>query len=497
MRIIVIGAGLGGLSAAIRLRSAGHEVLIVEKGDQPGGRAAVFRQDGFTFDAGPTIITAPAMIAELFAIGGRRLEDVVTLVPLDPFYRVRFEDGSRFDVNGDIEDIVRQIAALNPADVEGYRRFREASARIYDTGMALIDQPFSRFRDMLRVAPDLLRLRADRSVAQLVNRYIRDPRLQQVFGFHPLLVGGNPFQTTAIYTLIHALEQRGGVWFAMGGTGALVRALVDLFEDSGGILRMGAAVEEIAVDDETQRATGVRLASGEHISADVIVSNADVAFTYMRLVTPRFRQRWTDARLERLDYSMSLFVMYFGTDCRYPDMAHHEILMGPRYRELLDDVFRRRQLATDVSLYLHRPTATDPTLAPGGCDAWYVLAPVPHLGGSTDWASAAAPFRDALVAHLESRYLPGLSHHIVTERCIDPRFFRDTLNSHMGSGFSVAPTLWQSAWFRPHNQSEDIPNLYFVGAGTHPGAGVPGVISSGQIVARLIGNSDTRAPTVV
>ena len=487
MRVIVIGSGFGGLSAAIRLQAAGHEVTVLERRDKPGGRAYVYEREGFVFDGGPTIITAPALLDDLFALAGRRTEEYVSLVPLDPYYNVRFEDGSVFRYNGDPEQILAQVRRFNAGDVDGYRRFAAAAERIFDTGFALIDRPFTRIRDMLRVLPDLVRLRADRSVAALVAEYFADERLRQVFSFHPLLVGGNPFQTTSIYALIHTLEKRWGVWFAMGGTGALVRGLTLLLDDMGGELRLSTDVAEIMIDDRTGRATGVRLADGERLPADIVVSNADVAFTYMRLVPSRFRRVNTDRRLSGMRYSMSLFVIYFGTDRRYEDVAHHEILMGPRYRELLADIFQRKTLSEDFSLYLHRPTATDPSLAPSGCDSWYVLSPVPHLGGETDWAAAAGPYRDAIMRHLEERYLPGLSRHVVAEHRIDPLHFRDALNSHLGSAVSVEPTLTQSAWFRAHNVSEDVPNLYFAGAGTHPGAGLPGVLSSGKIVADMIG----------
>ena len=486
MRIVVIGSGFGGLSAAIRLRAQGHDVTIAEKRDRAGGRAYVFEQQGFTFDAGPTIITAPELIDDLFAAAGARTADYVTLVPIDPFYTIRFQDGSAFRYSGDRERMIREIQKFNPDDVAGYLQLSAAAARIYEAGFPLIDRPFSHIGDMLRVAPTLVRLRADRSVASLVNRYIRDPRLRQVFSFHPLLVGGHPFRSTSIYALIHTLEQRGGVWFAMGGTGALVDALVRVFRDNGGAVRLNAEVSEIVVDVHTRRATGVRLVSGETIPADIVVSNSDVASTYLHLVPERFRRIESDRKIHGRSYSMSLFVLYFGTDRQYENIGHHEILMGPRYRELLDDVFVHKRLASDFSLYLHRPTATDPSLAPPGCDAWYVLSPVPHLGGETDWDAAARPYRDAIVRYLEARYLPDLSRHIVTERSVDPRYFRDALNSHLGSAFSVEPTLTQSAWFRPHNRSQDVANLYCVGAGTHPGAGVPGVISSGKIAADMI-----------
>ncbi len=485
MRIVVIGAGFGGLAAAIRLQAQGHAVTIVEALDQPGGRARVFHQDGFAFDAGPTIITAPWLVDELFALAGRPTRDYVELVPLDPYYNVRFQDGSIFRYTGRHEDIIAQVRAFNPGDVAGYERFSKDAIEIFNAGFGLIATPFLKVSDMLRVAPELVRLQSWRSVAGFVNRYFQDERLRQVFSFHPLLVGGNPFQTTSIYALIHHLEKEWGVWFAMGGTGALVRGLARLFTDLGGTLRCNTPVGRIAVSGG--RATGVHPTDGAVLPADAVVSNGDVANTYLHLVDAADRPRNSNRRVTRRRYSMSLFVMYFGTDRQYHDIAHHEILMGPRYEGLLSDIFSKKVLASDFSLYLHRPTATDPSLAPPGGDCWYVLSPVPHLGGSVDWSTAARPYRDAIVRHLEERYLPGLSRHIVTERIVTPTYFRDDLRSHLGSAFSVEPILTQSAWFRPHNVSEDIPNLYFAGAGTHPGAGIPGVLSSGRIVADLIG----------
>jgi phytoene desaturase len=487
MNIIVIGSGFGGLAAAIRLQAQGHSVTIIEKRDQPGGRAYVYEQDGFVFDGGPTIITAPWLIHDLFKACDRNSEDYLKLVPLDPFYNVRFEDGSIFHYNGDLENIRQQIRKFNAADLAGYERFLLATEKIFKKGFELIDKPFTHLTDMVRILPDLVRLQSHKSVAAFVNQHIKDERLRQVFSFHPLLIGGNPFQSTSIYALIHKLEQEFGVWFVMGGTGALVRALAQLFEECGGRLLLETEVEEIAFNEVSGQAIGVRFANGEFLPADAIISNADVAFTYLKLVPPRFRRKYTDRKIERMKYSMSLFVIYFGTDCRYDDVAHHEILMGPRYRGLVDDIFKRKHLSEDFSLYLHRPTATDSSLAPEGCDSWYVLSPVPHLGGAVDWRQQAAAYRDAIIKYLEERYLPGLSKHIVSEHRIDPLHFQETLNSHLGSAFSVEPILTQSAWFRPHNLSEDVPNLYFVGAGTHPGAGLPGVISSGKIVAEMIG----------
>jgi phytoene desaturase len=447
----------------------------------------VYERDGFTFDGGPTIITAPWLIDDVFASAGKQTADYVDIVPIHPFYNIRFEDGSVFHYDDSVESLIAQIEAWSPRDVEGYQRFRDATEEIFRTGMALIDRPFLRARDMLRVVPDLVRLQSYRSVASFVNRFIHDDRLRQVFSFHPLLIGGNPFQSSSLYALIHTLEQRWGVWFAMGGTGALVRAFANLLHDAGGRLRLNTPVASIDVDARTRRATGVTLTDGSHIAADAVVSNGDVATTYLSLIDAKHRPRNTNRRITRLQYSMSLFVLYFGTNRKYDDIAHHEILMGPRYEALLRDIFDRKRLANDFSLYLHRPTATDPSLAPPGCDAWYVLSPVPHLGGTTDWRTEAKPYRDRIVQYLEERYLPDLSRHIVTEHWIDPLHFRDTLGSHLGSAFSVEPILTQSAWFRPHNVSEDISNLFFAGAGTHPGAGLPGVISSGKIVADLIG----------
>lgn len=488
LKIVVIGSGFGGLSAAIRLCAQGHSVTVLEKLADPGGCARVFRQDGFVFDAGPTIITAPFLIADLFTAAGRRIEDYVELVRLDPYYRIRFDDGSSFTYNGDRASTLDQIRAISPRDVDGYLRFVAEADDIFRSAFALIDKPFDRIAEMARVVPNLVRLRAGRTVAELVERHIADSRLRQVFSFHPLLVGGNPFQTSAIYALIHTLEQKWGVWFAKGGTGALVLALTRLFEEIGGRILFSSEVAAICMD-ASGKARGVELEDKSFIAADAIIANSEVARTYMDLVPPLNRKRNSDKRLGRMHYSMSLFVLYFGTNKRYEDFAHHEILMGPRYRELLEDVFKRKILANDFSLYLHRPTATDKSLAPGGSDAWYVLSPVPHLGGNVDWSAAARPYRDEIVSYLEDRYLPGLSNHIVTEKQIDPRYFRDTLNSHLGSAFSFEPILTQSAWFRPHNRSEDVPNLFFAGAGTHPGAGLPGVLSSGKIVADMIGKA--------
>jgi phytoene desaturase len=491
-RIVVIGSGFGGLAAAVRLALRGHAVTLVEKRDRPGGRAYVYRQDGFVFDGGPTVVTAPWLITELFKLAGRDPADYVTLVPVDPFYRIFFPDGSHFDYSGDAARMDAAIRAFspNPGDADGYRAFVAKTERIFAKGFTeLATKPFLSPLDMVKIVPDLVRLESYRTVYGFVSRFVEDDRLRQVLSFHPLLVGGNPFQTTSIYTLIHHLEREWGVWFATGGTGAIVAALVRLFEELGGTLLL--ATEVAAIETANRWATGVRLADGRVLPADVVVCNADVAGAYQRLLPAAARRKYTDRRLARMRYSMSLVVIYFGTDRQYRDatdrpLAHHNIILGPRYRGLLDDVFTRKTLAEDFSLYLHMPTLTDPSLAPPGCEAFYVLAPVPHLGGRVDWATMAKPYRDRIMRFLEENYLPDLSRHLVTEHTIDPRHFRDELNSYLGSAFAIEPILTQSAYFRPHNRSEEIPNLYFVGAGTHPGAGLPGVLSSAKIADDLI-----------
>ncbi len=482
---VVIGSGFGGLAAAIRLGARGYRVTVLERLDQAGGRARVFRQDGFTFDAGPTIITAPFLFEDLWRLCGRRMADDVTLTALDPFYRIEFDDGTRFDARADAAAMESEVGRLSPGDVAGYRRFMELSEAIYRVGFEQLGHvPFGAVSDMARIAPELIRLGGYRSVWATAAKYVRDPRLRFALSFHPLFVGGSPFATTSIYCLISFLERRFGVHFAQGGTGALVQGLVRLIRSQGGLMRYGAEVAEIVV--EGRRATGVRLASGELVAADIVVSNADAAYTYGRLLAKQPRRRWSDAKLERARYSMSLFVWYFGTRKKFDAVPHHTILLGPRYRPLIDDIFDRKVLADDFSLYLHRPTATDASLAPDGCDAFYVLSPVPHQDSGVDWSERGEAYRRAIAKRLSERLLPGFEDTIISSRVMTPRDFETDLLSIKGAAFGLEPRLTQSAWFRPHNRSEDVEHLYLVGAGTHPGAGVPGVLSSARVLDTVV-----------
>jgi phytoene desaturase len=484
-KAIVIGSGFGGLAAAVRLGARGYDVTVLERHEQPGGRARVFREKGFTFDAGPTVITAPFLFEELWELCGKRMSDHIDLRPVTPFYRIRFHDGDNFEYTGDAAAMRAEVLRVAPNDVAGYERFVAMSRQIFEIGFAeLAHVPFGSWLDMAKIVPEMVKLESYRSVFGLVSKFVSSEKLRQVLSFHPLLVGGNPFTTTSIYSLIPYLERRWGVHFPMGGTGELVKGLVSLIEGQGNRIRLGMTVSEILV--EGGRARGVQLEDGTTLHADVIVSNADSAHTYRRLLPERYRRRWTNAKLERSRYSMSLFVWYFGTSRRYEDVAHHTILLGPRYRELLSDIFQRRILADDFSLYLHRPTATDPSLAPSGHDGFYVLSPVPHLDAAVDWSQQAEPYRAAIAAELERTVLPGLSSHLVASRWMTPLHFQQELLSERGAAFGLEPSLTQSAYFRPHNKSEEVEGLYLVGAGTHPGAGVPGVLSSARVLDRVV-----------
>ena len=485
-RAVVIGAGFGGLALAIRLQAGGYQVTVLEKRDKPGGRAYVYEDHGFTFDAGPTVITDPSALEELFALAGRPMADYVELLPVTPFYRLCWEDASPFDYLNDQAALERQIGERNPGDVEGYRQFLAYSRAVFEEGYVKLGTvPFLTIRDMVAAGPQLAKLQAWRSVYSMVSRFIKDEHLRQAFSFHSLLVGGNPFETSSIYTLIHALERQWGVWFPRGGTGALVQGMVRLFEDLGGTLELNAEVARVEVHDG--RVSAVRLEDGRVFGADALASNADVVHTYERLLghEPRGVSKGRSLRSKR--FSMSLFVIYFGLNKVPENLQHHTVCFGPRYRELINEIFKHDALADDFSLYLHAPCVTDPSLAPPGCSAHYVLAPVPHLGNAPiDWTVEGPRYRDRILEYLEEHYIPGLRKNLVTSRFFTPLDFRDELNAHLGSAFSLEPILTQSAWFRPHNRDAVLPNLYLVGAGTHPGAGVPGVVGSAKATAKLM-----------
>ena len=482
---VVVGAGFGGMAAALRLRAKGYRVTLIDRCQQLGGRAQVFERDGFRHDAGPTVITAPFLFEELFALFGERFSDHVDLVPLTPWYRFCFADGDHFDYGGSLDETLAEIGRISAADRDGYLRLLEHSKRIFDIGFTqLSDKPFNLLRTMLRVVPSLVRLRCDRTVWGLVKKFLKNDKLRQAFSIQPLLVGGNPFDTTSIYGLIHYLERAHGVFFAMGGTGAITRALGALLQRRGVEVRLGSTVRRIRV--EAGAATAVELADGRAIPADLVVCNADAAHLYTSMI-PKAQQAWSSRlKLSVASYSMGLFVLYFGTRKTYPDVAHHTIWLGERYRELLDEIFNKKVLSEDFSLYLHRPTATDPSFAPAGCESFYVLCPVPNLQADIDWAVEGPRLRDRIVAALDRTILPGLAATITAEFSMTPQDFKHDYLSVNGAGFSVAPLFRQSAWFRFHNRAEGIRNLYLVGAGTHPGAGLPGVLCSAKVVDAMV-----------
>lgn len=489
---VVIGSGFGGMAAALRARKLGFEVTLIERLEQLGGRARTFKRDGHTFDAGPTVITAPFLFEELFELFDRQLPEYAEILPVSPWYRYEFSDGSRMDYGGTVEDTLNEIERLSPRDVEGYKRLLAHSKRIFDVGFGeLAHVPFNRLWFMLKQVPALVRLGCYRTVWQFTKRYLKDERLRRAFSIQPLLVGGNPFNTTSIYSLIHYLERRWGVHFPRGGTGALVAAMGRLMQEVGVNIRLNQEVQKICIEDG--QVTGVQFANGDSMAADLVICNGDPAQIYRSLVPRVGRKRWTDRRIDALKYSMGLYVLYFGTTCQYQDVEHHTIVFGEQYQELLQRIFAGEPAGDDLSLYLHRPTATDPALAPDGKDTFYVLAPVPNLQHH-DWLAARDQVRERVIDILEERVLPNLRQHMDVCFDLDPTQFDADYGSRWGAGFSIAPIFTQSAYFRFHNRSEDIKNLYLVGAGTHPGAGVPGVLSSAKVVEHLL-KEDFPQPT--
>jgi phytoene desaturase len=481
----VIGAGFGGLAMAIRLAVKGYQVSVFENLEQAGGRANVYRQDGFSFDAGPTIVTAPYLLEELWALCGRKLQDDVPLVPMKPFYQIRFNDGSVMRCSGDPDAMRAEIQRLSPGDVEGYERFMKLSERTFNIGFEKLgNQPFNTPWDMAKAVPEIIMLGGLRSIHGMVSRYVKDERIRIALSFHPLFIGGNPLKASAVYGLVAHLERHWGVHFAMGGTGALVQGMVRLLQQQGGQIFYNTRVDQILTDG--RRATGVKLGTGEEIPAHLVACNADAAWTYNNLLPESVRNPLMSFRLKKASFSCGIFIWYFGTRRRYEDVHHHNIVLGPRYVGLLQDIFQKKKLAKDFSLYLYRPTATDPSLAPAGCDAFYVLSPVPHLAADVDWRTHAEPYRQAVEARLSETLLPGLKDEIVTSKVMTPLDFQSRFLSPWGAGFGMEPLLSQSAYFRPQNKSHWLENLFMVGAGTHPGAGIPGVLTSARIADEMV-----------
>ncbi|CAM3113892.1 Phytoene desaturase (lycopene-forming) [Sphingomonas antarctica] len=484
---IVIGSGFGGLALAIRLQSAGIATIIVEARDRPGGRAYYWERDGFVFDAGPTVITDPNCLKELWALSGRDMADDVTLTPVSPFYRLNWGDGTNFDYSNDDVSLKREITKLNPADVAGYARFLDYAAGVYREGYEKLGHvAFLDFASMLKAAPALAKYQAWRSVYSIVSSYVQNEKLREALSFHTLLVGGNPMTTSSIYALIHKLEKDGGVWFAQGGTNRLVAGMVAQFERLGGTIRLGDPV--VRIESLGDRVTGVTTASGWTATTDAVASNGDVTNTYAKLLTTSAVGARRAKALKRKRFSPSLFVVHFGVEGTFPDIAHHTIMFGPRYKGLLDDIYKNGVLSADFSLYLHQPTVTDPSMAPPGHSTFYALAPVPHLGKFPgDWdGDLGKDYADRILAEIERRLIPGLRGKIRTRFHYTPMDFERDLDAHLGSAFSLEPVLWQSAYFRVHNRDDDMKNLYFTGAGTHPGAGIPGVVGSAKATAALM-----------
>ena len=483
---IVIGAGFGGLALAIRLQSAGVATTVVEARDKPGGRAYYWEKDGFTFDAGPTVITDPPALNELWQLTGRDISEDVTLMPVMPFYRLNWRDGTNFDYSNDEAQLRAEIARLNTDDVAGYQRFLEYSAGVYHEGYEKLGTTaFLDFGQMLKAAPALMKYQAWRSVYSIVSSYVKNEKLRQALSFHTLLVGGNPFTTSSIYALIHKLEKDGGVWFAKGGTNRLIAGMVALFERLGGTIRLSDPVASIETLGD--RVTGVTTKSGWHGEADAVAANGDVMHVYRDLLkTSRSAQR-TAKSLAKKSWSPSLFVVHFGVKGTWPGIPHHMILFGPRYKELLADIYDHGVLAEDFSLYLHHPTVTDPTMAPEGHSTFYALAPVPHMGKfPVNWDEIGPVLEKRILDEIGHRLIPDIHERIVTKFSYAPKDFAGDLAAHLGSAFSLEPTLLQSAYFRTHNRDPHIANLYFTGAGTHPGAGIPGVVGSAKATARLM-----------
>ncbi len=483
---VVIGAGFGGLALAIRLQAAGIQTTIIEARDKPGGRGYYWERDGFIFDGGPTVITDPPCLTQLWALTGHDMAADVELIPVMPFYRLNWPDGTNFDYSNDEKSLRAEIEKLDPADVAGYAKFLEYSAGVHEEGyIKLGTKAFLDFATMVKAAPALTRYQAWRSVYSIVSSYVKNEKLREALSFHTLLVGGNPMKTSAIYALIHKLEKEGGVWFAKGGTNRLIAAMVRQFERIGGTIRLNDAVERI--ETQGNRTTGIVTRSGFRVECDAVATNGDIMHSYRDLLGHHARGQKAASALKRKKFSPSLFVVHFGVKGSWPGIPHHMILFGPRYKGLLDDIYSNGVLPEDFSLYLHHPTISDPGMAPEGCSTFYALAPVAHLGKlPIDWKEVGPILEKRILDEIGRRLIPDIHDRIVTKFHYSPADFGTDLNAHLGSAFSLEPVLTQSAYFRVHNRDDVIDNLYFVGAGTHPGAGIPGVVGSAKATAELM-----------
>ena len=481
---IVIGGGFGGIASALRLKKLGYQTILIDNNHELGGRAQVYKDKDFKYDAGPTVITAPVLFDELFEIFNKNRSDYVEFLPVKPWYKFLFSDNEYLNYGGTLDDTLDEIKRISPEDVEGYKKLLKISKDIFDIGYTkLADQPFHKISTMIAQIPHLIKLKSYLTVYQLVSLFIKDERLRKAFSFHPLLVGGSPLDTTSIYCLIHHVEREWGIWFPKGGTGALVNALKKLMLEEEIKILNNTEVEEILINKN--KVTGVRVKDGESIKSDVVVCNGDPSFTYLNLINKKCKKRFSDKKISRLKQSMGLFVWYFSTSKIYEDVEHHTIIMGNAYKELLDDIYKRKILSDDLSLYLHRPSATDISMAPEGHDSFYVLAPVPNNESNINWEIESPKIVAQIQNTLEERLLPELKKNIVSSFYVTPDTFEHRFKTYKGSGFSISPIFSQSAWFRFHNKSE-IKNLFFAGAGTHPGAGLPGVVNSAKLLERIV-----------
>jgi phytoene desaturase len=496
---LVIGAGLGGLAAAMRLGAKGWRVTVLDRLDRPGGRGSSIQKGPYRFDLGPTIVTLPQVFEDLWAACGRDFRAEVDLRPLDPFYEIRWPDGSRYAATSDTDRLLAEVARLSPGDVAGFRRFLKDSAARYQFGWNVLGRrSMHRLWDLIKVLPTFGLLRADRSVYAHAARRVRDERLRMALSFHPLFIGGDPFRVTSMYALVSHLEKEYGVHCAVGGVQAIASAMTRVIRDQGGTVRQAAEVDEILAD--RGRVAGVRLTGGEVLRAPLVVANSDPGHTYSHLMRNLPRRRWTDRHLASRRWSMGLYVWYFatrGTRGMWGDVGHHTILNGPRYRGLVNDIFIKGRLSDDMSLYLHRPAVTDPTVAPEGDDVFYALSPVPHLGhdSAVDWTREAPLYQDKVAAVLQ-QVIPGFRPRIAADHVLTPADFQTRYLSPFGAGFSIEPRILQSAWFRPHNVSEELPGLFLAGAGTHPGAGLPGVVASAEVLGTLVPDAPRAAPAL-